>query len=466
MAKLNKLSFNENVSIIASTAIKEKLQVKNAASVYHFSNLFRLQSLHKTTLRYIECCFTAVGDTESLLELEYKFISKILKSSELSITSEIEVLQFVDRWLNHNIEERSKYAKDLLLKVRVSLLSKDTIRHLSKDVTFLKSLDIYTKFLNEVLDCNENYLFNASSTNHCSRYCNHKMFKVLVCGGFNSETSVTCSNVTCIDFNRLGVAGGNISMTMERVLPKIVYIKGDLYVFGGWKNKKDYVDIMTNYNLIMSVEKYSLASKTWMQVAEMFDKRYDFLNSACAFMDKIYIFGGLKDRVCCKSCLQFDTKDHSWKEVAEMNDARSGAACVVFEERIVVSGGWSDADRGLSTVESYDVLPNRWSSMPNMNFRNDRPKSVVVKNKLFILASRDNCCEVFDNICKKFVYIKSPCIPLCSQATSIGSKIVFIHNRRKNISFYDVEKRKWSEKTYEVIKDLQNFSCVKVPFFN
>ena len=40
--------------------------------------------------------------------------------------------------LNYNIKERSKYAKHILLKIRLHLLSKDTIRQLLNGSKFFK----------------------------------------------------------------------------------------------------------------------------------------------------------------------------------------------------------------------------------------------------------------------------------------------------------------------------------------
>ena len=134
--RFKKLSLNENKLSTIYRFLKEKLQLKNAASVYQFVNLFNLPSLQSLTLSYIERCFTIVSDDESLLELEFSCISKILATSELLITSEIEILNVVNRWLNYNIKERSKYAEDLLSKVRFHLLSTETIRHLLNNSTY------------------------------------------------------------------------------------------------------------------------------------------------------------------------------------------------------------------------------------------------------------------------------------------------------------------------------------------
>ena len=126
--RFNKLSLNNNAVNTICKILKEKLHIKNAASVYQFVNLFNLLSLQNSTLSYMERCFTIVSDNEKFFELEYNFVLKILSSSKLLITSEIEVFKVANRWLNHNIEERSKYAEDILLKVRLQLLSTETIK--------------------------------------------------------------------------------------------------------------------------------------------------------------------------------------------------------------------------------------------------------------------------------------------------------------------------------------------------
>ena len=166
--KFKKLSLNENKVSTVCKLLKEKLQIKNAALVYQFVNLFNLSPLKSSTLSYIKRCFTIVSDNESFLELELYLISKILTSSGLLITSEIEVFKVVDRWLNYNIEERSKYAEDLLLKVRLHLLSTETLRYLLIDSELFEKDDGCVKILNKVLECKEKKLNKCSSNFHTS----------------------------------------------------------------------------------------------------------------------------------------------------------------------------------------------------------------------------------------------------------------------------------------------------------
>ena len=445
---------NEDTSNKVSVIIKEKTEIKNAACVYQFVNIFNLPSLHKATLSYIERCFTIESDTDNFYQLDYTLISKILASSSLFITSEIEVFNVAQRWLNYDIQDRRKYTNYLLLKVRLNLLSKDTIRKLLNDSKFSNKDNLCIEFLREVLDCRESKLKKYSSIYHRSRYCTQKSFRLLVCGGYNFETKLKSGKVSCVELYSTKIVEVYPPMKAGRDFSDVVYVKGDLFVFGG-------CDI--NSRRVMSVEKYSLTSKTWSKVAEMYDSRIVFC--VCSFMDKIFVIGGDKDRIPINSCLQFDTSNYSWNEVSRMNKVRSHAACAVFEDRIVVSGGLNSNYNSLSTVESYDVLPDKWSPMPNMNYGKRLHSLVVCKNKLFAISQKASTFEVFDNISKTFVVLDPPNLNYSCKVLSIENKVVFLVNFQNKVIFYDVDKNEWLEKRCEVTKNIQSFSCVKVPCF-
>ena len=98
----------------------------------------------------------------------------------------------------------------------------------------------------------------------------------------------------------------------------------------------------------------------------MYDYRVSF--SACSFIKGIYVFGGFLGYQT-SSCLVFDTKNETWTQIARMNQIRCDASCVVFEGRIVVSGGCNENEEELNTVEAYDHIDNSWTNMQNMIVR-------------------------------------------------------------------------------------------------
>ena len=77
--------------------IENRLQVEKVATFYQFSKFFNIQSLQKTTLGYIEHCFTAVVEVNNFSELYYTLVLRILASAGLLVTSELEVMNAANK---------------------------------------------------------------------------------------------------------------------------------------------------------------------------------------------------------------------------------------------------------------------------------------------------------------------------------------------------------------------------------
>ena len=433
------------------------LSTKNALCLYRFSNLFALQALNKASFNFLQRFFTIIVDDKNFLELDFICISRILASSELLITSELEVCNAADKWLNHNIEERCKYFKELVLKVRFNFLSADTIELLLNESTLFTKVREHLSNKKEVLDCKEYFNRHRNNTNLTSRYCNQNMFHILTCGDDKTTLSQVVSKVNQVDISGSTLRENFLSLLKERKHSSVFYVKGEVYVFGGYDN---------DFSFTSSVDKYSPATKTWAKVSSMVGEHTNFC--ACAFMRKVFIIGGYIDQVRSDCCLQFDTSDCSWKQLSKISSVRIFASCAVFEGKIVMSGGWSSNDENnniyLKSVESYDVTPDKWSSMPDMNSIKAFHNSVAIKNKLYVI-SKSNICEVYDSVCKKFVIMKPPSLNRYSSviSCSIGNKIYVFQDDSPKVFYYDVIKNEWSEELCDVTINLSKFSCVKVP---
>ena len=459
--KYNKLTLNEDVQIKISNHFQHKICLKNVISFLQLAKVFNLTGLSKTVLRYIESCFTMVVESNKFLELDYNIVVKVLLSSELNIDTEIEVFQAAEKWLSYNIKERGKFAKSLLLKVRLPLLSDHSLNYIiNKPSSFSRNPDCVT-ILKDVLNNKVNVVRNSSSFLFTHRYCCHKNPNILICGGFVNRSLKTVTTVTQIDGNNLKNVKSYTSMNKERRFAKSIVFKGDIYVFYG----RDM-----NYKRIFTIEKYSPLDDCWSNVTDMYDDRNGYC--MCSFMDKIYIMGGYVYGGADYS-LQFDpncTGINKWKEVAGMNQARyqvrEHAACAVFEGKIVVSGGSDNPYNFLNTVESYDVIGNEWSPMPNMINTAVFHSMFVVKNKLFVFGTTKHRCEVYDNASKVFTALKSNILIDYYQfntAVKVGSRIyVFLKNTTRVVC-YDVTRDLWSEDSCKVTENLEDYSVVSIP---
>ena len=109
--------------------IKTIIKPQNVATYYQLSKLFSLSNLSKETQVYIHRWFTTLAEAKNFLELDIELVKKVLLSSDLHITSEIEVFNAAEDWISYKYNERKKYSKELLKTVRLSLLSINALKY-------------------------------------------------------------------------------------------------------------------------------------------------------------------------------------------------------------------------------------------------------------------------------------------------------------------------------------------------
>ena len=126
--KLNKLMLKNDINI--NKFILDKINVENATTFYKLAKLYKI-SIVKLSLSYIDRCFTMVVKSQNFLELDYKTVTKILKSCKLSVQTELEVFRSANNWLKYNTKKRNKFAKKLLLTVRLPRLSDHALKYIS-----------------------------------------------------------------------------------------------------------------------------------------------------------------------------------------------------------------------------------------------------------------------------------------------------------------------------------------------
>ena len=148
-----------------------------------------------------------------------------------------------------------------------------------------------------------------------------------------------------------------------------------------------------------------------------------------------------------------------------MNKIRLNAACAIFEENIVVSGGCYH----MNTVESYDVFADTWTPMPSMIEGRTYHSLVCVENKLFAIgggARLNTNCEVFDKTSNMFVTLETPnFLSKDVKSLRVGSKVFAFQSNTKIVQCYDIDKNEWLKQCCEATEDLSCYSYVKVPLY-
>ena len=458
--KLNNIFLHEKVEQKLCEFVEAKLNLENMLTFYQLTKHYNSS---KAAFSYIQRCFTMLSETEGFLELDFIHVLKILASSQLLTSTELEVYNAANSWLGYKIKERSKFAKDLLLTVRFPLLSNYTVKYLLEKSSNFSKIDECYKILQKISEGNEIFFQSKSTIYYTNRYCNQELFSMLVIGGRDISSHKTVGKIKQFNVSNSKNFKALHPMIEKRKFPEAVCVKGEVYVFGG---------IDDEYRCINSVEKYSPSTNSWKVITKIYDYLKNFC--VCAFMDKIFVIGGGEAGEgifgALDSCWQFDIKGcigNNWKPVARMGEARSKAACAAYEGRIVVSGGRRNFTTNINTVESYDVVSDTWSPMPNLLISTIPHSLVVVKNKLFVIGSTalESLCQCFDSISNKFVFLKSADNFNFQKAVSIGTKIFVFKYIEPAVLIYDVDKNEWSKESCEATKDLTVYSCVKLPIY-
>ena len=77
----------------------------------------------------------------------------------------------------------------------------------------------------------------------------------------------------------------------------------------------------------------------WCDVASMHEARTRF--AAVSYGGYIYIMGGLNNRnACIKTVEKYDPRLSSWTYISDMNIARCDHCACIFDDQIIVIGGF------------------------------------------------------------------------------------------------------------------------------
>ena len=501
-----------------SKYLESEINVENAALFYTFARVFNSPSLAKTTLRCLERHFTMSVETENFLELDLRLVAEILSSSELQVQSELDVFNAVRAWIDHRAEERNGCASDLLLKVRLHLLSENALKHV-KSFTKIKDCSELIPGVLKHVKC-----LSQNGSRLKKRYCTHNMFNILLCYGVNlkldeledsmnkflleyenndldieednddldieeddddldieednddldievdnDDSQIEVGNNRIYSTDMFQVDGTNLSnakviasMPQKRSYSNAAYCNGEVYFFGG-------ENVIGRW--LRSVEKYSITTKT----CEVFTDVHEFdqdMQCVCAFMNEIYLIGGRSaiekiDKIT-NDCSKFNPKEKKLSRIAKMKIKRGYAACSVFDGNIVVTGGVDNRYDRMRSVEVYDHLVDAWMRMTDMCHVRSRHGLVAVRNKLFAVGgSHESSGEVYDVTSQRFAVFKNDIGDIgygyTCRTISMGNKVIVC--LKGKILCYDIDEEKWTEEAFEVSKDFDEFICVKIPIF-
>ena len=379
-------------------------------------------------------------------------------------------MKVADSWLRHCYDQRSKFAKNLFLTVRLPLLSESVLKKVlgrsynTRNSTVFQSNEECLEMTKKILENKEKFYQDRPTLSYKTRYCSQKQINVMVCGGINQLEEEYGANSGFVITKVDGEKFDNLE-----ILPEIsgckyfwsVNVMCELYVLAKCKRMNE-----------INLHKYSHEKNAWVKVKFICTSRDAF--SVCSFMNKIYIVGGhYKNEIALRTCLEIDTASCNEKLIKSMKDARILAGCVAFLGKVVVSGGNVDVYdhlNNLNTVEAYCNVEKTWSVMPKMVHARNNHILVAVKKKLFVFGGWRDTCEIFDVSSNKFTVLKKMETLRMDEysvndAISVGGKVFVFLSYSAKVAVYDLDRNVWTEEEFGATKDNDCYTCVKLPKF-
>ena len=374
--------------------LKVRVDHENCLGIAAFSEMHGCADLHTFSWRYALENFSDVALTEEFLTTPASYLIDLIKSEDLNVHSEEEVLECVLRWFKNDELAHGNIIHSVLRHVKLPLIPWQT---LSEKILSHDSLSSNPEC--QVLLTNaKNFQLRPDLSEMCtddpeySQYIPRKSVGqntfVYVVGG---ETSPGRSTVSSVDqFNPAKNTWRELaSMDTTRRGVGVGILNGLLYAIGG----------SDGVSALRLVECYDPHTNSWRRVADMNEERSSV--AAVALGSHLYAVGGYDGIMSCLQTVErYDPATDTWSYVAEMNVARSMACVTALNNQLFAVGGY-DGSSDFASSEYYDVEKDCWVMLEDMHSRRCMAGVAVLQGLLYVVGGCDHSqslssIEVYD----------------------------------------------------------------------
>jgi hypothetical protein len=174
-----------------------------------------------------------------------------------------------------------------------------------------------------------------------------------------------------IQLNRIGPAA---------VSGDFIYILGGLFGFSS-KNAEGKLTIETRVSPLFW--RYAPATNTW--VAQGYQPLPREGLTACAVLEQIYVFGGLRDDKPLDRVDVYSTATNTWSLGTPMPVARAYASCTVVNGRVLVFGGQTAVNgEPIANVDEFIPSTNSWLARSAAPTARSQTAAVLLKDTAYL----------------------------------------------------------------------------------
>jgi len=379
--------------------LQMRLTPQNVLGIRQFADSLGSLNLVTASEKYIQKSFKSVSESEEFMGINIDQILELVSRDELNIDSEEVVFMAVMRWIKNDVLMRSGYLPQLLVRVRLPLLTPQYLADKVSSEEMIRSSHQCRDLLDEARDYHLMPERRPLLTSFKSkpRKCKDLVGVIYAVGG-QTKSGNSLSTVEVYDpITRRWRDAEAMSMHRSRV--GVAVMQNRLYAIGGYNGQER----------LNTVEVFDAESKKWSKVASMNCKRSAV--GAVALGDHLYVCGGFDGISSLDTVERYNPEENSWTMMPTMTKHRSAAGVVQLSGKIYALGGHN----GLSifdSVEVYDTRTETWTETIQMLSKRCRLGVATLNGKIYACGGYDGSSflrsvECFDPNTNKWSYVQS-----------------------------------------------------------
>ncbi|XP_055059059.2 actin-binding protein IPP isoform X1 [Misgurnus anguillicaudatus] len=357
--------------------LRSHMDPSNCVGVYRFLEQIGCMELLQFTEDYIHVHFLEVCSSEEFSSLSKDQLVKLLRSEELRIEDEYQVLTAGMNWLLHDIPHRKKHMVEVLEPIRFTLLSPQRLHKYIEGISDFSLRVALQTLLREYTEVSkspkESKPLSLLQMDKIRPRKKARKFLYAI-GGYTRLQGGRWSDsraLSCVErFDSFSQYWTTVSsLHQARSGLGVAVLEGMIYVVGGEKDSM----------IFDCTERYDPVTKQWAAVASLNHPRCGV--GVCSCNGALYALGGWIGSEIGKTMERYDPEDNKWEVIGSMAVPRYYFGCCELQGFIYVIGGITDEGSELRSAEVYDPISRRWSALP-----------VMVTRRAYVgVASLNNC---------------------------------------------------------------------------
>ncbi len=407
--------------------LESLLDHENCLGIALFAEMHGCVRLYETSWSFVLENFNNVVKTEEFLLIPLDYLTELVKSENLNVQCEEDVLDSVLKWFGHNRVDRLASLLSVLSHVRLPLIDSDHLKaKILGDPILSTSADYLVMVANGATNSTEHAQF-------IPRKSIGQSTSLYVVGG---ETAPGRLNVDVVEqFTPSKNTWTKLCpMSTSRRGMGVATMGGCVYAIGG----------SDGLNSLRLVERYDPTSDSWSKLADLHQERSSVSATVCN--GQLYAVGGYDGSTSCLDTVEkYDPLTDCWSFVASMNHQRSMSAVGVLNGLLYVIGGY-DGSGDLSSCEVYDPKTNAWTDISSMEACRCMSGVGVIDDKLYVVGG----CDRSKSLCSVEIFDPT------AQSWSVG---VEMSERRSGLGVAVVGNKLFAVGGYNGAEYLSNMEC-------